>query len=290
MFSPAHKTHLSLTIDGVAHAFQVLGYTGEEVANRPYFFNLELASEWPEAELQGFVDRAAYFSFDPRGQGIHGRIYHIAQRARGPRSTRYHLALVPHLSYLRHRINRRIYQRLSVPKIVALILEEHGIVGDAYRFELGACYPELNYCTQYDETDLHFMQRLCEQAGIRFYFQHSPQGHVLVLADGQAVLPWGVLYRPPVVHSKPQVPDGQTAVVLALEDEVARRERGPARVKVQLPWDPDGWFDDKSSCWLPVATDWQCATPQLQVGMGVVVTFVDNDPDQPLVTGCLCCG
>ncbi|QXH34263.1 contractile injection system protein, VgrG/Pvc8 family [Pseudomonas muyukensis] len=288
MFSPAHKTSMRLTIDGAAHDFHVLGYTGEERVNRPYFFNVELASSRPDLDLEPFFDLEAYVTFDTSGKGIHGRVYHIAQQ--GPRSTRYRMILVPHLSYLRHRINQRIYQQFSVPQIVALILEEHGIVGGAYRFELSASYPKRDYCTQYDETDLHFVQRLCEEEGIRFYFQHSAQGHVLVLADGQAVLPWGVLYRPPVVHRKPQVAGSQTAVVLALEDEVAGGERGLARVKVQLPWDPDGWFDDKSSCWLPVAANWQCATPQLQVGMGVVVTFVDNDPDQPLVTGCLCCG
>ncbi|QXI36872.1 contractile injection system protein, VgrG/Pvc8 family [Pseudomonas xantholysinigenes] len=283
MFSPAHKTHLSLTIEGMEHDFQVLGYSGEEVANRPYFYNLDLACDQPGLALERFLDREAYFSFDSRGKGIHGRIYHIARQGRC--STRYRLTLVPHLSYLRHRINQRIYQQFSVPEIVALILEEHGIVGDAYRFELSASYPTRDYCTQYDETDLHFIQRLCEEEGIRFCFQHSAQGHVLVFADGQAVLPWGVLYRPPVVHSKPRVPGNQTAVVIAVEEQ----PRQLARVKVQFPWDPDEQFDDKSRCWLPVAADWAREARHLRPGMQVLVSFLQNDPDQPQVSGCLCC-
>ena len=175
MFSPAQKTHLNLTIEGVEHDFQVLGYTGEAVANRPFFFNVELASEWPDLDLERFLDLEAFFSFDMNGNGIHGRIYHIAPMRQAPCSARYRLTLVPHLSYLRHRINQRIFQQFSVPRIVALILEEHGIVGDAYRFELSASYPERDYCTQYGETDLHFVQRLCEEEGIRFHFQHSAQ-------------------------------------------------------------------------------------------------------------------
>lgn len=289
MFSPAQKTHLNLTIEGVEHDFQVLGYTGEAVANRPFFFNVELASEWPDLDLERFLDLEAFFSFDMNGNGIHGRIYHIAPMRQAPCSTRYRLTLVPHLSYLRHRINQRIFQQFSVPRIVALILEEHGIVGDAYRFELSASYPERDYCTQYGETDLHFVQRLCEEEGIRFHFQHSAQGHVLVFADGQAVLPWGVLYRPPLVHAKPRVAGNQTAVVIAVEDDESPCDQRLARIQVKFPWDPEDRFDDKSCCWLSVASDWCCAVTPPRTGMEVMVSFLGNDPDQPRVSGCLCC-
>ncbi|WP_032833659.1 type VI secretion system tip protein TssI/VgrG, partial [Pseudomonas sp. URMO17WK12:I12] len=63
------------------------------------------------------------------------------------------------------------------------------------------------------------------------------------------------------------------------------------RVKVQFFWDRDGQANDKTSCWLRVATGWAgsayggIAIPR--VGMEVLVTFLEGDPDQPLVTGCL---
>ncbi|WP_249226406.1 contractile injection system protein, VgrG/Pvc8 family, partial [Pseudomonas qingdaonensis] len=41
----------------------------------------------------------------------------------------------------------------------------------------------------YDESDLHFIQRLCEEEGIHYHFQHSPQGHALVFGDDQTVFP-----------------------------------------------------------------------------------------------------
>ncbi|RRV87040.1 type VI secretion system tip protein VgrG, partial [Stutzerimonas stutzeri] len=49
--------------------------------------------------------------------------------------------------------------------------------------------------------------------------------------------------------------------------------------------------DDKTSCWLRVSSSWAgdryggIAIPR--VGMEVLVTFLEGDPDQPLVTGCL---
>jgi type VI secretion system secreted protein VgrG len=73
-----------------------------------------------------------------------------------------------------------------VPKIIAQVLEEHGILADAYSFQLNAV-PERDYCVQYDESDLHFIQRLCEEEGIHYHFQHSASGHKLVFGDDQTV-------------------------------------------------------------------------------------------------------
>ncbi|MGN7744420.1 contractile injection system protein, VgrG/Pvc8 family, partial [Pseudomonas sp. 22526] len=57
------------------------------------------------------------------------------------------------------------------------------------RFQLGTPCPDRDYCVQYDETDLHFIQRLCEEEGLHYHFQHSPQGHLLVFGDDQTVFP-----------------------------------------------------------------------------------------------------
>ncbi|MDP5593673.1 contractile injection system protein, VgrG/Pvc8 family, partial [Pseudomonas aeruginosa] len=40
------------------------------------------------------------------------------------------------LAYLAQRTNQRIFQHLTVPQIVGRVLEEHGILADAYRFQL----------------------------------------------------------------------------------------------------------------------------------------------------------
>jgi type VI secretion system secreted protein VgrG len=79
---------------------------------------------------------------------------------------------------------------VTVPQIIAQMLEEHGIQADAYRFRLGPVVcPPREYCVQYDETDLHFIQRLCEEEGIHYHFQHGASGHVLVFGDDQTIFP-----------------------------------------------------------------------------------------------------
>jgi type VI secretion system secreted protein VgrG len=125
----------------------------------------------------------------PSGNGIHGLIYRVAQGESGKRLSRYQLTLRPQLAYLAHRSNQRIFQHLTVAQIIGQVLEEHGIQAGAYSFQLGAPYPEREYCVQYDESDLHFVQRLCEEEGIHYHFQHSTEGHVLVFGDDQTPFP-----------------------------------------------------------------------------------------------------
>ncbi|WP_313085808.1 type VI secretion system tip protein TssI/VgrG [Pseudomonas sp.] len=191
MFAPANQQHFSLHIEGIEHDLQVLEFSGREAISQPYRFELELVSERPDLDLESLLQRSAFLAFTSDGIGIHGQIYRAAQGESGKRLTRYQLTLVPRLAYLAHRTNQRIFQHLSVPQIIARVLEEHGILaGDGHRFDLGpVIYPERDYCVQYDETDLHFIQRLCEEEGIHYHFRHSETAHLLVFGDDQTVFP-----------------------------------------------------------------------------------------------------
>jgi type VI secretion system secreted protein VgrG len=188
MFNPANQAHFTLSLEGVEHDFKVLEFRGREAISQPYRFDLELVCERPDLDLESLLHRPAFLAIAPDGSGIHGLVHQAAQGESGKRLTRYRLTLVPQLAYLAHRTNRRIFQYLSVPQIVGQVLEEHGIQADAYRFQLGpVIYPPREYCVQYDETDLHFLQRLCEEEGIHYHFEHSAAGHVLIFGDDQTV-------------------------------------------------------------------------------------------------------
>ncbi|AZD79561.1 type VI secretion system tip protein VgrG [Pseudomonas chlororaphis] len=184
----ANATHISLTIEGASVDLQVLSFVGREALNQPFCFDIELVSARPDLKLEELLHKPACLTFGSTGKGlIHGLVYRIAQGDSGRKLTRYSISLTPQLNYLRHSFNQKIYQHLSVPKIIAQVLEARGILADAYSFQLGATYPERVYCTQYDESDLHFIQRLCEEEGIHFHFQHSASGHKLVFGDDQTV-------------------------------------------------------------------------------------------------------
>ena len=189
MFALANQPRFTLTVDGNQNELKVLEFTGKEAISQPYRFDLELVSERPDLDLESLLHCQAFLSLDAQGCGIHGQIYRVGQGDSGQRLTRYQISLVPRLSYLGQRVNQRIFQHKSVPTIIAQVLKDHGIQRDAFAFRLGSDYPEREYCVQYAESDLAFIQRLCAEIGIHYHFQHSIDGHLLVFGDDQTVFP-----------------------------------------------------------------------------------------------------
>lgn len=95
-------------------------------------------------------------------------------------------------------------------------------------------------------------------------------------------------FRPARVTPRPVIPGLQTAKVVGpSSDEIYTDEHG--RIKVQFHWDREGKLDEKSSCWIRVAQMWAGPSWGSQhiprIGHEVVVSFLEGDPDQPLITG-----
>jgi type VI secretion system secreted protein VgrG len=110
----------------------------------------------------------------------------------------------------------------------------------------------------------------------------------LTVGAVQADLP----YRPPAVTPKPTVHGVQSATVVGVKSaadvqEIHVDEFG--RVRVQFPWDRDAKADDFASCWMRVSYGWAGKGYGMiqipRVGQEVLVTFLDGDPDQPVITG-----
>ncbi|MCF5041523.1 type VI secretion system tip protein VgrG [Pseudomonas sp. PA-7-1E] len=182
------QSPLALSLPDVANDFKVLAFKGNEALNTPYRFEIEVVSDRADIDLEGLLHQPAFLAFDVQGAGVHGQIHSVAQGETGRRLTHYHLVLVPRLAYLAHAHQQRMFQNMNVPKIIAAVLEGHGILADSYRFQCGpTVYPPRDYCTQYDETDLNFLQRLCAEEGLSYHFQHSSTQHLLVFGDDQTV-------------------------------------------------------------------------------------------------------
>ena len=72
-----------------------------------------------------------------------------------------------------------------------------------YDFELWLTqeYPQRDYIVQFDESDLAFISRLCENYGIFYYFTHDNGRDVAVFGDSRVAFPHAagpgsVAYRP----------------------------------------------------------------------------------------------
>ncbi|MCW8276307.1 type VI secretion system tip protein VgrG [Pseudomonas sp. PCH199] len=263
MSTSANQSRFTLCLQGEPKLdFKVLEFTGMEAISQPYRFDLELVSEKPDIELEPLLQRQAYLSFGAQGHGIHGQIFRIGQGDSGKRLTRYQISLVPRLICLGQRINQRIFQHQSVPTIITQILKDHGILGDAFKFQLHGTYPEREYCVQYAESDLAFIQRLSAEIGIHYHFQHSPDGHLLVFGDGQSVFPRlpestrylpgsGMTAQTPVVdHFNVRLETRTNAVVRRDYDFHKPRLELESRSDIKPPWELEdygfpGQFNDR---------------------------------------------
>ncbi|PIB44254.1 type IV secretion protein Rhs [Pseudomonas sp. 2822-15] len=187
MFAPANESAFTLALDGKPSDLKIYGFSGSEFLSLPFSFDLELVSEQADLDLESLMHRQAFLGFDADGHGIHGLVHKVAQGDTGKRLTRYQITLVPQLAYLHHSTHQRIFQKQTVPKIIAQVLEAQAIQADTFAFQLSGKYPEREYCVQFGETDLEFIQRLCDESGIHYHFQHSPERHLLVFGDDQSV-------------------------------------------------------------------------------------------------------
>lgn len=107
-------------------------------------------------------------------------------------------------------------------------------------------------------------------------------------ANNFDAFPASTPYRPARTTRKPVIPGTQTALVVGKAGEEIWTDKY-GRVKVQFHWDQEGKNDENSSCWIRVAHGWagkswgQIFLPR--IGQEVVVSFLEGDPDRPLITG-----
>jgi len=97
-----------------------------------------------------------------------------------------------------------------------------------------------------------------------------------------------VPFRPPRVTQRPRVAGSQIATVVGPSGEEIWTDKH-GRIKVQFPWDRVGQKNENSSCWVRVSQTWAGqgwgALFIPRIGQEVVISYVDGDPDRPLVTG-----
>jgi type VI secretion system secreted protein VgrG len=159
-----------------------VGLSGHEAVSRLFDFQLDLIAEndvaIPFDELLGQKVTIQMTSADGRRRPINGICSRLSQGIRGHTFTAYHAEVVPQLWFLTKRAQSRVFQRATVPEILARVFE-----GLDVAFEIRGTFHPRDYCAQYRETDFDFASRLMEEEGIFYYFRHTAGGHTMIVAD-----------------------------------------------------------------------------------------------------------
>ncbi|MDD1796346.1 type VI secretion system tip protein VgrG [Enterovibrio sp. ZSDZ42] len=180
----------TLTVEGLSDdTFSVLEFTGESKLSSPYLFQVKLASRHASLSEFDIVDRNVTLKLWNHGvleQRFHGVIRQFTRGDTGFSHTRYTLEFVPALSRLSLRQNSRIFQQQTVSEIISLLLQEMGI--DDFAFSISGSPQVREYCVQYRETDLEFIERLAAEEGIFYCFLHEKDKHTVLFSDDTQTL------------------------------------------------------------------------------------------------------
>ncbi len=131
----------------------------EEIVGQPALFQLtggQLQAQYGTRRWTGIVAHAEQVHVDSSNSGESTYYFHI----------------VPALWLTTQRRETRIFQHVKIPDIIKAILDEWGIES---LNELNGFYREHEYLVQYNETDHAFINRICEWAGITYYFKFQVQ-------------------------------------------------------------------------------------------------------------------
>ncbi|EPA7289747.1 type VI secretion system Vgr family protein [Escherichia coli O33:H4] len=166
---------------------------GTETVGELFTYSIKLKT--PDILNQGYVSPAANLQLKPMvgkdlcvnieldGGGkryISGLVTAARVAGHQGRSVVYELRLEPWLKILTHTSDYKAFQNKNVVEILDEVLDEYPWPVEKRLVEN---YPTRAWQVQYGETDFDFVQRLMQEWGIYWWFEHSENSHTLVLAD-----------------------------------------------------------------------------------------------------------
>ncbi|EFC6682276.1 type VI secretion system tip protein VgrG [Escherichia coli] len=149
----------------------------------PDILNLGYVSPAANLQLKPMVgkDLCVHIELDGGGKRyISGLVTAARVAGHQGRSVVYELRLEPWLKILTHTSDYKAFQNKNVVDILDEVLDEYPWPVEKRLVEN---YPTRAWQVQYGETDFAFIQRLMQEWGIYWWFEHSENSHTLVLAD-----------------------------------------------------------------------------------------------------------
>ncbi|MGQ4660616.1 type VI secretion system tip protein TssI/VgrG [Lysobacter sp. F6437] len=133
-------------------------------------------------------------------RALHGHVTAFERLGSNGGLARYRLVVEPWLALLRDRVDSYVFQDMSVVEILEDLFADYvpgngsgqGKLAPAWRWDLAdpAVYRKRSLTTQYEESDLAFVERLLADEGLFYWFEHegnadgdSLGAHTMVIAD-----------------------------------------------------------------------------------------------------------
>ncbi|MFO0619413.1 MAG: type VI secretion system tip protein TssI/VgrG [Polyangiaceae bacterium] len=176
--------NFELSFPDRSDVFSVRHFRVEQRLSTPFSISIAARAERFDVDLDALTGSAIVFTLATGGggslswRGICGqaRILHAEPTGHST----YAFTILPVLGLLAHRSACRVFRRMTAPAIASAILREWGIEVTE-RLELA--HPVLDFRVQYNESDLAFVSRTLEEAGITYFSASADEHAGVILSD-----------------------------------------------------------------------------------------------------------
>ena len=155
-------------------------------------------------------------------------------------------------------------------------------------FSAGYTFKVKSHPSSAERGKKYLLTKVSHRASIRGAYEAATNGgDPFAYENSFEAVPSETVWRPTRMTPWPSGTVQTAMVVGPSSEEIYTDQYG--RIKVQFHWDRYGKKNEQSSCWIRVSQS--LAGPQFgtqfipRVGMEVVVSHLDDDPNRPLVTG-----
>lgn len=165
----------------------------ESELNKPFRLEIEMRALQDDLGVDKVLGKALglrIMSTDGSDRWLHGIVASMAYEGRGQagdpgdrHQARWRVVVRPWIWLLGRGQNSRIFQEMTAPEIVAEVFREAGF--SDFEESLNGTYSERQYCVQYRESDLDFVQRLLREEGIRYWIRFEDGKNIVVLCDSK---------------------------------------------------------------------------------------------------------
>jgi len=178
----ANDSRFTFSLIGSDELFRVTEFKGDETISSPFEWQVTIASEDANLELEDFLNKSAVltlFSDEPmpKRRLIHGFISSSSYLSTGDRFSLYQVTLIPQFSYFKFRSGYRIFQDMTAQDIIKQLFSDAKIPGDQIQWKLKQSYSKKDYCVQHGETEF-------DRARFRLFVIHD------AVYSGQSALGW----------------------------------------------------------------------------------------------------
>ena len=157
---------------------------GTEGFSEAFAFTLDLYSANPNIDPEKLIGKPITVEMDledASSRFFNGHVVSFRQAPAEQGFFRYILKLRPWFWLLSKTMDCRIFQNQTSLEIMRSLFEHYGF--QDFEFKTTQTYRSREYCVQYKESAFDFMSRLMEEEGIFYYFEHTRDRHIMVIAD-----------------------------------------------------------------------------------------------------------